>query len=221
MLRSLVMGDLFDARPVVVAVSSSQTRGVRKQTRAALDVIAGLGVAGDIHAGLEVRHLARIRKDPTQPNLRQVHLIHEELLNELSERGFWIGPGDMGENVLTRGIDLLALPTGSRLEIGPTVELEVTGLRNPCSALNQVAHGLLGAVVSKNAEGETVRKSGIMAIVIRGGTVRPGDRIVSHLPRGEYVPLRPVLRPVVTDHLLWTVHAVSVDVPDDPAQRQD
>ncbi len=146
---------------------------------------------GDCHAGVTVRHRSRVARDPSQPNLRQVHLIHAELHEALVTQGFKVGPRDMGENITTRGLDLLALPTGARLTIGEAV-IEVTGLRNPCQQLNLFQPGLMYAVLDRDAEGGLVRKAGVMGIVVAGGEVRPGDAIVVDLPPPPHRPLAPV-----------------------------
>ena len=150
------------------------------------------GVEGDAHAGATVKHRSRVAKDPTQPNLRQVHLIHEELFDELKEKGFDVKPGDIGENITTRGIDLLALPTGTRLRIGADAIIEITGLRNPCVQLDRFQEGLMAATLDRDAEGNLIRKAGVMAVVIAGGEVRPGDRIDVVVPAEPHVTLAPV-----------------------------
>ncbi|WP_220446520.1 MOSC domain-containing protein [Paenibacillus piri] len=155
-------------------------------------LLAGLGVEGDAHLGRTVKHRSRVAADPTQPNLRQVHLIHGELHDELREAGFIVSPGQMGENITTRGIDLLALPTGTRLYIGETAEVEITGLRNPCDQLDRLQPGLMAAVLGRDEQGQLIRKAGIMGIVIAGGDVKPGDPIRIGLPTEPYRPLERV-----------------------------
>jgi MOSC domain-containing protein YiiM len=176
---------------VVESVGLSPTHSLVKPPQASIRLLAGLGVDGDAHKGATVKHRSRVADDPTQPNLRQVHLIHAELLDELNAAGFQIKPGDMGENVTTRGIDLLGLPAGARLHLGNEALVEVTGLRNPCGQLNKVAPGLLDAVLDRDDEGSLVRKAGIMGIVLVGGEVRPGDPVRVELPL-ERLPLEPV-----------------------------
>lgn len=166
----------------VSAVCFSGTHGFSKQTCAEIRLIEGLGVEGDAHLGATVQHRSRVRADPTQPNLRQVHLIHAELFKELAEKGFTVKPGDLGENITTTGIDLLGLPRGSLLHLGAEAIVEVTGLRNPCSQINDFQPGLLQAVVMRDTNGALVRKAGIMSIVHRGGPVRVGDVIRLELP---------------------------------------
>jgi MOSC domain-containing protein YiiM len=155
-------------------------------------LVAGIGVEGDAHAGVTVRHRSRVAVDPTQPNLRQVHLVHAELHDELRARGFTVDPGQIGENITTRGLDLLALPTGTVLRLGPRAVVEVTGLRNPCRQLDGFQAGLLRAVLDADERGRPVRKAGIMGIVLRGGPVRPGDPIGVDLPEGPHRPLERV-----------------------------
>lgn len=155
-------------------------------------LIAGLGVDGDTHAGTTVQHRSRVRRDPSQPNLRQVHLIHSELHDELAEQGFDISPGRMGENVTTRGINLLGLPTGTRLRLGDEAVVEIKGLRNPCNQLNSIQPGLMDAVLDRAPDGSLVRKSGVMGVVLEAGEVRAGDPIAVELPDEPHRPLEPV-----------------------------
>ena len=176
----------------VVAVSCAGGHNFSKPVRASIRLIAGLGVEGDAHLGAKVQHLSRIRRDPDSPNLRQVHLIHAELHDELNGRGFRIAPGDMGENITTRGIDLLGLPVNARLHLGPDAIVEVKGLRNPCSQLNGLQTGLMAATLDKDANGNLIRKAGIMGIVIAGGEVKAGDAVRVELPDGLRVALSPV-----------------------------
>ncbi|WP_293215176.1 MOSC domain-containing protein [Parvibaculum sp.] len=157
-----------------------------------INLLEGLGVEGDAHMGETVKHRSRVARDPSQPNLRQIHLIHAELLDELAATGFEVEPGRMGENITTRGLDLLGLPTRTRLLIGKSAIVEVTGLRNPCLQLNGIAPGLMNAVLDRDAEGNLVRKAGVMGVVIAGGEVTPGDRIHVELPAGSHSPLQPV-----------------------------
>jgi MOSC domain-containing protein YiiM len=177
---------------IVTAVSRDDQHAFSKPVCEAIRLVAGLGVEGDVHAGRSVQHLSRIARDPSAPNLRQVHLIHAELHDELSLRGFRISPGEMGENVTTRVIDLLALPAGTRLTLGADAVVEVTGLRNPCVQLDGFQHGLMKAVLDKDADGRLVRKAGVMAIVLIGGQVTAGDRISAAYPPEPHTPLQPV-----------------------------
>ena len=168
---------------VVVAVSCSATHSMAKPNLPQIQLLAGLGVEGDAHAGVTVKHRSRVAIDPNQPNLRQLHVIHAELHEELVSNGFSIAPGEMGENITTRGVDLLALPTGARLHFGASAVVEVTGLRNPCGQLNGIARGLMAAVIERDAAGNVIRrKAGVMGIVVAGGEVRPGDVISVELP---------------------------------------
>jgi MOSC domain-containing protein YiiM len=177
---------------IVTAVSRSAAHRFSKPSKGAIRLLAGLGVEGDAHAGATVKHRSRVARDPTQPNLRQVHLIHAELHDELLAAGFAVSPGAMGENVTTRGLDLLALPTGTRLRLGADAVVEVTGLRNPCRQLDRFRPGLMAAVLDRDAEGRLVRKAGIMGVVLAGGAVRPGDAVGVELPPGPHRPLLPV-----------------------------
>lgn len=176
----------------VIAVASSPAHTMSKPTREAIRLLAGLGVADDAHQGVTVKHRSRVARDPTQPNLRQVHLVHGELLDELEASGFVVPPGRMGENVTTRGIDLLGLPTGARLRLGAEAVVEVTGLRNPCRQLDGLTPGLMAATLDRDTSGNLVRKAGVMAVVLAGGIVRPGDAIGIALPSGPPQPLNPV-----------------------------
>lgn len=177
---------------MVTAVSQDGAHRFSKRPVESIRLIAGLGVAGDAHAGASVQHLSRVRRDPSQPNLRQVHLIHAELHAELAAQGFHVAAGDMGENVTTCGIDLLAVPSGARLRLGADAVVEVTGLRNPCRQLDRFAPGLLAAVLDRAADGEVIRRAGVMGIVVAGGEVRAGNAIAVELPDGAPCPLRPV-----------------------------
>jgi MOSC domain-containing protein YiiM len=167
---------------VVTAVNSSPKHGPLKTSRESVRLLEGRGVEGDAHLGAQVKHRSRVRRDAAQPNLRQVHLIHEELHRELATRGFELEPGQMGENVTTRGVDLLGLPAGTRLSLGDEALVEVTGLRNPCTQLDGVQPGLMKATLDRDADGKLVRKAGVMGIVLAGGEVRPGDAIRVELP---------------------------------------
>lgn len=167
---------------IVVAVSRSATHSFSKPRQDTIRLLTGLGVEGDAHLGATVKHRSRVAADPSQPNLRQVHLIHMELFAELSAKGFALAPGQMGENITTQGIDLLALPTGALLSIGDQAELEVTGLRNPCYQLDDFQTGLMAAVLDRDVQGRLIRKSGVMAIVRSGGEIHPGDPIHVELP---------------------------------------
>jgi MOSC domain-containing protein YiiM len=163
-----------------------------KPGRPSVRLLAGLGVEGDAHMGATVKHRSRVRRDPTQPNLRQVHLIHAELHDELRRAGFDVEPGQMGENITTRDVDLLHLPTGTLLSLGDEAVVEITGLRNPCDQLNGVKPGLMQAVLDHDQDGSLIRKSGVMAVVRTGGVVSVGNRIKVSLPPLPYQPLAPV-----------------------------
>jgi MOSC domain-containing protein YiiM len=177
---------------VVTAVSRSATHTLTKSVHGTIRLLAGLGVEGDAHQGQTVKHRSRVARDPSQPNLRQVHLIHAELLDELGAAGFTVVAGQMGENITTRGVDLLGLPAGTRLRLGDTAVVEVTGLRNPCAQLDQIAPGLMAATLGRDERGNLIRKAGVMSIVLTGGEVRPGDPIRAELPPAPHRALDPV-----------------------------
>jgi MOSC domain len=189
-----VPGELEHARDgaAVTAVGCSPTHGPGKLGQTSIRLLAGLGVEGDAHCGATVKHRSRVRRDPTQPNLRQVHLIGAELHDELRESGFEVAPGAMGENLTTRGVDLLGLPTGTRLRLGDGSVVELTGLRNPCKQLETIATGLMAATLDRDRSGALIRRAGVMAIVLEGGEVRPGDPVRIELPPEPHRPLEPV-----------------------------
>lgn len=176
----------------VAAVCCSGGHSFSKPTQASIRLLAGLGVEGDAHLGATVQHRSRVAADPTQPNLRQVHLLHAELFDELQQRGFQVAAGNLGENITTRGLDLLALPRGTRLRLGPAAVVEVTGLRNPCTQLDRFQPGLMAAVLGRDAAGNLVRKAGVMGVVLAGGEVRPGNTIGVELPPLPHRPLERV-----------------------------
>ncbi len=177
---------------LVSAVGRSAGHTFGKRTEDGIRLLAGLGVEGDAHMGETVKHRSRVRQDPTRPNLRQVHLIHAELHDELRAVGFDVSAGQMGENVTTRGVDLLALPTGTRLRLGGEASVRITGLRNPCRQLDDFRPGLMQAVLDRDRRGNLVRKAGIMGVVVSGGEVRPGDAVRVELPPGPRRPLQKV-----------------------------
>ncbi len=166
----------------VVAVARSGVHGFSKDLQPGIVLETGLGVQGDAHRGVTVKHRSRVKQDPTQPNLRQVHLIHAELHHELAAAGFEVAPGSMGENVTTQGLDLLGLPRGARLRLGGSAVVEVTGLRNPCAQLDRHQRGLMAATLDRAPDGSLVRKAGVMAVVVADGPVEPGDAITVELP---------------------------------------
>lgn len=176
----------------VIAVAKDEGHNFSKKLVPEIEIIAGLGVDGDAHLGKRVKHRSRVKGDPMQPNLRQVHLIHSELFDEVAEKGFSVKPADLGENITTEGVNLLSLPRHAVLEIGENVRLQVTGLRNPCAQIDNFQKGLLSAVLEKGPDGELVRKSGIMTVVLDGGHVRAGDHIYVKLPDPPFLPLERV-----------------------------
>lgn len=171
----------------VAAVHASASHSFSKTAAASITLVEGLGVAGDAHFGATVQHRSRVAADPSQPNLRQVHLMHAELFDELASAGYSVRPGDLGENITTSGLDLLGLPVGSRLAIGEAV-VTVTGLRNPCVQIDRFQPGLLKQVVRQEG-GRVVRLAGVMGIVSRGGEVMPGSAITVELPPEPHFPL--------------------------------
>jgi MOSC domain-containing protein YiiM len=177
---------------IVEAVSLNSEHGFHKTTQPSILLRTGLGVEGDAHAGETVQHLSRIARDPTQPNLRQVHLIHAELFDELALSGFVVRPGELGENITARGIALLDLPRGTQMRIGASAIVELTGLRNPCAQIDRFQPGLMAAVLDRDEAGNLVRKSGVMGIVISDGVVRANDSITVTLPVEPHEPLLPV-----------------------------
>ncbi|WP_332744976.1 MOSC domain-containing protein [Hydrogenophaga sp.] len=176
----------------ILAVHLSPVHEFSKQRSRCITLLAGLGVEGDAHCGETVQHRSRVARDPAQPNLRQVHLLQSELLATLSAQGHTVRPGDIGENVTTRGIDLLALPTDTELHLGPDAVVRITGLRNPCVQIDRFQPGLMAAVLDRSPEGELIRKAGVMAVVLRGGVVSARDPIEIRLPAGARAPLKPV-----------------------------
>lgn len=178
--------------PVVVAVSRDGEHRFGKVPANEVVLLAGLGVQGDAHAGVIVQHRSRVAVDPTAPNLRQVHLIHAELHDELADKGFDVVAGQLGENVTTRGVDLLGLPRGTLVHLGVDAVVEITGLRNPCRQIDDFRPGLLRQVVGRDAAGALVRKAGVMGVVVQGGRVRPGDPVAVRLPDGPHHPLEKV-----------------------------
>jgi MOSC domain-containing protein YiiM len=180
------------AAPVVVAVASDAEHRFSKRQVDVIRLVEGLGVAGDAHAGVTVQHRSRVARDPTRPNLRQVHLIHQELLDEVQADGFTVPAGELGENITTRGVNLLGLSAGTILRLGATAAVRVTGLRNPCRQIDGFQSGLLARMVSRADSGAVIRRTGVMSIVLCGGLVRPGDSIAVVPPAGPHRPLAPV-----------------------------
>lgn len=176
----------------VVSVSVDPVHAFSKHLQTRITLLEGLGVEGDAHCGALVQHRSRVAQNPNQPNLRQVHLMHTELFDELRGRGFEVAPGDLGENIATSGLALLELPVGTELRIGASAVLRLTGLRNPCAQINAFRRGLMGAVLDRDAQGGLVRKAGVMAVVLRGGEVQPGDAIEVALPAAPHRRLEKV-----------------------------
>lgn len=178
--------------PKIVSVNLSPTHTFSKYQTESIHLLKGLGVEGDAHCGVLMKHRSRLKIKPIPPNLRQVHLIHCELFSELQPKGYEVTPGLIGENITTAGIDLLGLPRHTKLRLGDSAIIEVTGLRNPCNQLDNLQPGLRKAVLDKDAEGNLIRKSGIMAIVLKGGIVNTGDLIEVELPKAPFIKLERV-----------------------------
>ena len=176
----------------VIALHRSAVHNFSKQPETSLNLLQGLGIEGDAHMGATVKHLSRVAADPNQPNLRQVHLLHAEMIDEICGKGFSIKPGDVGENITTHGIDLINLPRHTRLHVGSSVILSVTGLRNPCAQLDNFQAGLTQAFLGKTSDGKLIRKSGVMAIVLEGGAIHQGDEIRVEMPSQPHLALERV-----------------------------
>ncbi|KQV06924.1 MOSC domain-containing protein [Leifsonia sp. Root112D2] len=189
MTSSATDDSVRNGAPAVISVSRDDRHGFSKPVVDEIVLVAGLGVQGDAHYGATVQHRSRVARDPSQPNLRQVHLIQAEVFDEVRTKGFEVLPGQMGENVTTRGLNLLELPRGSILHLGTEATVEVTGLRNPCSQINDFQPRLLNEMVGVDDAGAVVRKAGVMGIVLQGGRVRAGDTVVVELPDGPRIPL--------------------------------
>jgi hypothetical protein len=166
----------------VVSVHRSRGHHFSKDAEPLIKLIEGHGVEGDAHFGITVKHRSRVARDPFEPNLRQVHLMHDELFDELRAKGFDVLPGAMGENITTHGIDLLAFPEGTQLHLGDEAVVKLTGLRNPCAQIDNFKRGLMAAVLGKTGDGQLIRKSGVMGVVLRGGVVGAGHAIRIKLP---------------------------------------
>lgn len=182
------ISELYDM-PSIASLSRSPAHTFSKTCVEELELLTGLGVSGDAHMGATVKHRSRVAQNPDQPNLRQVHLIHEELLDELAAKGFNIAPGAMGENVLTRGVALLELPRDTELQLGISARIRITGLRNPCAQLDGLQPGLMKALLDRDGAGNLIRKAGVMAVVLQGGIVCVEDQITVTLPDLPHVPL--------------------------------
>lgn len=176
-------------KPRVIAICKSERHAFSKSPTRQITLVAGHGIDGDSHAGTTVQHRSRVARDPSQPNLRQVHLMHAELFDELAALGFAVGPGDLGENITTEGVDLLALGEGTLLHIGAQAVVRVTGLRNPCKQIDAFQKGLMAATLAHDAHGNVVRKAGVMAVVETSGSIVAGDTIIIEPPSGPWRPL--------------------------------
>jgi len=177
---------------IITAVHARADHSFSKDSAPHIELIPGHGVRGDAHCGVTVKHRSRVAKNPHQPNLRQVHLLHEELFAELSQAGLGVLPGQLGENITTRGVDILRLSSGTQLRLGEEALIELTGLRNPCGQIERFKKGLLAAVLERGADGVLVRKAGVMGIVLIGGIVRPGDAVGVVYEPSHHKPLQVV-----------------------------
>ena len=179
-------------KPSIVSVSLNRAHTFSKNVEPQVTLLVGQGIEGDAHCGVTVKHRSRVRQDPAQPNLRQVHLLHIELFEELAAKGYSVSPGDLGENIATSGIALLALPVGTELRLGASAVVRLTGLRNPCLQIDHFQQGLKSAVLDRTREGSLVRKAGVMSVVVQGGVVRAGDSISITMPAKPYALLEVV-----------------------------
>ena len=136
---------------------------------------------GDAHAGPFVRHRHLARRHPKMPNLRQVHLIPSELFQALRADGYELRPGDLGENILTAGLDLEALPLGTILKLGAEAAIELTGLRTPCVLIDRFKPGLKRRMLVEEY-GRPRFRCGVMAVVRSSGRISTGDAIAVRLP---------------------------------------
>ena len=169
-------------RASVVAVSKDEYHRFSKVPCTQITLIKGVGVRGDTHSGVTVQHLFAVEQDPRQPNLRQVHLLQQEFLDQARDQGYELTPGDLGENILTDDLDLVGLWQDTLLHIGSQAVVRVSGLRNPCAQIDSFRPGLLQVAVRRDLKGDVVRKAGIMGVVTTGGVVHPGDEIEVEWP---------------------------------------
>jgi MOSC domain-containing protein YiiM len=182
----------LNTSPTVLGVFANNAHTFSKQAQAGITLLEGLGVEGDAHCGVTVQHVYDAKKDPSRPNLRQVHLMQAELFDEVNAKGFSVRPGDLGENITTRNLDLLGLPAGTLLHLGEKAVVRVTGLRTPCIQIERFQKGLVEAVFERTPGQPPIRKTGVMSVVVVGGVVHPNDSIVVQLPDGDHRPLEPV-----------------------------
>jgi len=166
----------------VLSVSMSSSHGFSKRPTDYIYLLSGCGVQGDVHCSGAA----------SSNNKRQVHLIASELLTELARkdskgRAYIISPGALGENITTKGIDLVGLNEGTRLHFGDGDDhaiVRITGLRNPKKRLDEWPKGLLDRCAMKNKKGEiTGRKIGVMGIVEEDGFVQPGHMVYVEKPK--------------------------------------
>ena len=179
----------------VAAVHRSDEHTFSKATCESIELVAGLGVNGDAHQGAKVKHRSRVAANPDQPNLRQIHLVMSELLDEVNSAGHNVVAGQLGESITTTGIDLISLPVGSMLRIGDTALVALTGLRNPCPQIKSVGDGLMKMMFiddQDNPEGPKIGRTGVMGVVIAGGIVAADDGIKIRFPAGPLTRMEKV-----------------------------
>jgi MOSC domain-containing protein YiiM len=169
----------------VVSVNSDDAHRFSKIARQSVRLVEGHGIEGDAHAGRFVQHRHQAKKAPRAPNRRQVHLVQSELFEEMRRLGFVIAPGDLGENITTVGIDLLALPLGAQLHLGESAVVELTGLRTPCALIDKFKTRLKRAMIVRTPHGVTFR-AGVLGIVTSSGDLRPGDLVRAELPASRH-----------------------------------
>jgi MOSC domain len=177
--------DALSLQGTVVAVAADRGHRFSKPTRDRIVLLEGHGVEGDAHAGPFVRHRYLARRRPRVPNLRQVHLIPSELFRSLSEAGFEVAAGDLGENITTTGLDLERMPLGTLIEFGLMAMIELTGLRTPCVLIDRFQAGLKRQVLSSDETGPPF-KCGVLGVVRSGGPVAAGDAARARLPSSRF-----------------------------------
>ena len=182
LLLQIVLMGAITTEGIVAGVFVSGGHTFSKSERYSVTLLQGLGIEGDAHCGSTVQHLSDRKKNSTRSNLRQLHLIQSELIEELNATGFDVRPGDLGENITTGQIDLPALPQGTLLRIGDTAVVEITGLRTPCFKIERFRKGLRSAVTEHRHGGPATLKGALMAIVVAGGVVNRDDRIGVIIP---------------------------------------
>lgn len=180
-------------KPRILSVSARSGHHFSKTPQRSIRLLAGLGVEGDGHMGERIKHRSRARYNPALPNLRQVHLIDSGYIALMAAKGYAVAPGDIGENLLVAGIDLISMPQDTLLHLGGDgAVVRITGLRNPCIQMDRFMPGLMAASLDRDADGGLIRLTGVMGVVEGGGAVVPGDVVRVEMPEGEHLPLVPV-----------------------------